>query len=185
MALASVIGKPIKVVYPDIPSSIRIKRTVIGKPIKVVYPDIPSSICIKRTLHCVLYPREVSASELSQHDLVCVMWTRTNRSALHGWQRNHFVSLVGKKSNMNIGRQSYADVLETGRSVLWRVTSGFSTSPPTAKSHNRHSPKSKVQTKPEDEGTSTGYEKNFHHQLQYVPPKLQPKQNHSSQQPQN
>ena len=100
------------------------------------------------------------------------MWTRTNRSGLHGWQPNHFVPFLSKKSNINTGRQSYADVVERGRSVSWRITSGFSTSPPTAKSHNGLSPKSKVQTKPEDQGTSTAYEKNFSSPASVPPTKV-------------
>ena len=118
--------------------------SVIKKPIKVVYPDIPSTIRIKKALHCVLYPRDISAAS----DLICIMWTRTNISSLHGWQPNHFVPLLNKAKRSNV-RLSYADAVKTtttGSSKL--SSSNVSTSATTTRCHRTHYTEPKVQTKP-------------------------------------
>ena len=118
--------------------------SVIKKPIKVVYPDIPSTIRIKKALHCVLYPRDISAAS----DLICIMWTRTSISSLHGWQPNHFVPLLNKAKRSNV-RLSYADAVKTtttGSSKL--SSSNVSTSATRTRCHRTHYTEPKVQTKP-------------------------------------
>ena len=118
--------------------------SVIKKPIKVVYPVIPSTIRIKKALHCVLYPRDIFAAS----DLICIMWTRTNISSLHGWQPNHFVPLLNKAKRSNV-RLSYADAVKTtttGSSKL--SSSNVSTSATTTRCHRTHYTEPKVQTKP-------------------------------------
>lgn len=117
--------------------------SVIKKPIKVVYPDIPSTIRIKRALHCVLYPREISAAS----DLICIMWTRTNISSLHGWQPNHFVPLLSKAKRSSV-RLSYSDAVNTTTTGSSKLSSNVSTSATTTRCRRTYYTEPKVQTKP-------------------------------------
>ena len=118
--------------------------SVIQKPIKVVYPDIPTTIRIKKALHCVLHPGEISDC---QSDLICIMWTRTNISSLHGWEPNHFVPLLSKSKRSNL-RLSFADAVKTTTTESSKLTNNVSTSATTTKCHRKYYTESKVQTKP-------------------------------------
>lgn len=91
--------------------------SVIGKPIQSVYPDIPSCSAIKKALHGVFYPREAPFTVDSDSHLVCVMWTSLGRSQLHGWRPNHFVPLVNKPSGF-VAATSYADAVRYGRGII-------------------------------------------------------------------
>ena len=100
--------------------------SVLGKPIHSVYPDIPSSLSIKKALHGVFYPREALLSDVSgscqTSDLVAVMWTRIQRSPLHGWRPNHFVPLV--KSSTCTPITSYASAVKYGRGMPYEASRG-------------------------------------------------------------
>ena len=118
--------------------------SVIQKPIKVVYQDIPTTIRIKKALHCVLHPREISDG---QSDLICIMWTKTNISSLHGWEPNNFVPLLSKTKRSNL-RLSFADAVKTTTTESSKLTNNVSTSATTTKCHRKYYTESKVQTKP-------------------------------------
>ena len=100
--------------------------SVLGKPIHSVYPDIPSSLSIKKAFHGVFYPREALLSDVSgsrqTSDLVAVMWTRIQRSPLHGWRPNHFVPLV--KSSTCTPITSYASAVKYGRGMPYEASRG-------------------------------------------------------------
>ena len=132
-----------KYVYPS-QFHIMALASVIQKPIKVVYLDIPTTMRIKKALHCVLYPREISDC---QSDLICIMWTRTSISSLHGWEPNHFVPLLSKTKMSNL-RLSFADAVKTTTTESSKLTNNVSTSATTAKCHRKYYTESKVQTKP-------------------------------------
>ena len=91
--------------------------SVVGKPIFAAYPDIQSAWAIKLACHGYFYPRDVFASDVNpetlKNDAIFVMWTRTNRIPLLGWEPNHFVLL--KEANSIPLTKSYAQVVASGK----------------------------------------------------------------------
>ena len=89
--------------------------SVIGKPIQSVYPEIPTSSRIRSALHGIFYPREVMnvVDKRKSENMVHIMWTNISKSPLHGWEPNHFVPLVNMSSKAFA--KTYADAAMTPR----------------------------------------------------------------------
>lgn len=78
--------------------------SVLGRPIFSLYPDIPSAIIIKRAIHGIFYPRQsISSADVynkAGNNNVCyTMWTQASWAPLANWKPNHFVPLVPQINN--------------------------------------------------------------------------------------
>ncbi|CAB4013196.1 Hypothetical predicted protein [Paramuricea clavata] len=88
--------------------------SVIGRPIFSVYPDIPDSIAIEKALHGVCNPRQRFQEDdsLGTGDPVHIMWTRVTHSQLQGWRPNHFTPIVPFSTYTD--SSSFAKVVKIG-----------------------------------------------------------------------
>ena len=78
--------------------------SVLGRPIFSVYPDIPSTVSIKRAIHGIFYPRQpLTSADLydnaGKNNVCYIMWTRASWAPLANWKPNHFVPLVSQINN--------------------------------------------------------------------------------------
>ena len=95
---------------------------VIGRPIESVYPDTTTSARIKKAIHGTCYPREVLQTSDSNPEhitlpVLSIMWTKTIRSPIHGWEPNHFVPLIRKPATEFPSVKSYADAVKNIKEV--------------------------------------------------------------------
>ena len=91
--------------------------SVLGKPVFSIYPDVPTSISIKRAIHGVFHPRQaILAGDLHQqdekNDFLYIMWTRSAYSPLFDWKPNHFVPLVPLNKPGKTPVKSYSDAVK-------------------------------------------------------------------------
>ena len=91
--------------------------SVLGKPVFSIYPDVPTSISIKRAIHGVFHSRQaILAGDLHQQDekneFLYIMWTRSAYSPLFDWKPNHFVPLVPLNKPGKTPGKSYSDAVK-------------------------------------------------------------------------
>ena len=92
--------------------------SVLGRPIHSVYPDVPALRAIKNTLHGVFYPRDELISfgrdcgsrPHEETNIVSLIWTRMTPCPLSSWQPNHFVPLVKRIREFDVNLPSYPEV---------------------------------------------------------------------------
>ena len=92
--------------------------SVLGRPIHSVYPDIQALRAIKNTLHGIFYPRDELISvgidcgsrPHEETNIVFLIWTRMTPCPLSSWQPNHFVLLVKRICEFDVNLPSYTDV---------------------------------------------------------------------------
>ena len=92
--------------------------SVLGRPIHSVYPDVQALRAIKNTLHGVFYPRDELISvgrdcgscPHEETNIVSLIWTRMTPCPLSSWQPNHFVPLVKRIREFDVNLPSYTEV---------------------------------------------------------------------------
>ena len=93
--------------------------SVRGRAIQSVYPDIPTSRRIRIAIQGILFPREVygsgndSADQYDTSALLRVMWSRAANSSLFNWQPNHCVPLTNRSSTTFFRIQRATQTLQT------------------------------------------------------------------------
>ena len=94
--------------------------TVIGRPIFSVYPDVPQSSAIKNGMHGVCHPRQAFLEDdslLTQQPLH-IMWSRAAPTKLVlGWTPNHFCPIIPAH-----GVSGFAEVVKRGKKKLHDFT---------------------------------------------------------------
>jgi hypothetical protein len=102
--------------------------SVIDKPIYSVYPDIPTAARIKQALHFLFYTRRMLTANSNRifenpRDIFFpIMWSKMHRTSLHGWEPNHFVSLVTRSEF--IQKYSNSSVSYSSAVKIKRATRG-------------------------------------------------------------
>lgn len=111
--LASVSAKPF---IFESPYHILALASMIGKPIQSVYPNIPTSRRIRIAIQGIFFPIQIYGND-SAYDtraLIRIMWSRTASSPIFNWQPNHFVPLINKSSTTLFSPPiSYADAAKS------------------------------------------------------------------------
>ena len=92
--------------------------SVIGRPVYSVYPDIKSCARVKSTIHREFFPRQMFLSEddfFYMPPPIHIMWTTVRPEDLSSWKPNHFVPLMPSDKQSFGGQRvwsSYADVVK-------------------------------------------------------------------------